>query len=84
MLPGSPTSCIAIHEFILDDTRDGPLFPALFSLNMLLGTASGRSYTEHELTAMLTEAGFGQIAKIPVDTPNDSAILTAVLQKEWV
>ena len=79
-----PGGLIAIHEFILDDTRDGPLFPALFSLNMLLGTASGRSYTEHELTAMLTEAGFGQIAKIPVDTPNDSAILTAVLQKEWV
>ena len=73
-----PGGLIAIHEFLLDDTRDGPLFPALFSLNMLLGTASGRSYTEHELTTMLTEAGFGQIARIPVDTPNDSAILTGV------
>ena len=73
-----PGGLIAVHDFILDDTRDSPLFPTLFSLNMLLGTASGRSYTEYELTAMLMEAGFGQIARIPVDTPNDSAILTGI------
>ena len=32
---------IIIHEFILNNSMDGPLFPALFSLNMLLGTDSG-------------------------------------------
>ncbi|WP_457552529.1 methyltransferase, partial [Desulfobacula sp.] len=29
-----PGSKIFIHEFILNDTMDGPLFPALFSINM--------------------------------------------------
>jgi len=38
-----------VQEFILDDTMDGPLFPALFSLNMLLGTPQGRSYSQKQL-----------------------------------
>lgn len=33
-----PGGLLFIHEFILNDTMDGPEFPALFSLNMLLGT----------------------------------------------
>ena len=35
-----------IHDFILNDTSDSPLFPAIFSLNMLINTDKGRSYTE--------------------------------------
>lgn len=73
-----PGGLLAIHEFILDDARDGPLFPALFSLNMLLGTNSGQSYAESELVDMLKDAGVIQIERIPVDTPNDSAILVGI------
>ncbi len=36
-----PGGLIMIHEFILNDDQAGPLFPALFSLNMLLGTEAG-------------------------------------------
>ena len=73
-----PGGLIAIHEFILDNSMDGPLFPALFSLNMLLGTPSGQAYSEKQLIRMLEEAGVGEIQRIPVDTPNDSAILTGI------
>jgi hypothetical protein len=66
---------IIIHEFILNDTRDGPLFPALFSLNMLLGTEAGRAYSGSELSSMLTKAGVQNIRRIPVQTPNDSGII---------
>ena len=39
-----PGGVFLVHEFILDDAKDGPHYPALFSLNMLLGTPAGRSY----------------------------------------
>jgi len=71
----NPGGFIIIHEFILNNSEDGPVFPAVFSLNMLLGTEQGRAYSEQELSAMMIEAGAGNIRRIPVDTPNDSGIL---------
>ena len=70
-----PKSLIIIHEFILNNSMDGPLFPALFSLNMLLGTESGQSYSERQLTEMLTDAGVKDIRRIPIESPNDSGLL---------
>ena len=73
-----PGGLILVHEFILDDTRDGPLFPALFSLNMLLGTPHGQAYAEKEITGMLEKAGIGQIRRLHAETPNDSDVLAGV------
>ncbi len=70
-----PEGLIIIHEFILNNSMDGPLFPALFSLNMLLGTESGQSYSEQQLTDMLTDAGVKNIRRIPIESPNDSGLL---------
>jgi hypothetical protein len=70
-----PQGTIIIHEFILNNNMDGPLFPALFSLNMLLGTDSGQSYSEQQLTDMLLTAGVKNIRRIPLKSPNDSGLL---------
>ena len=70
-----PGGMIIIHEFILNNSLDGPLFPTLFSLNMLLGTESGQSYSEEQLTVMLAEAGARNIRRIPIQSPNDSGII---------
>jgi SAM-dependent methyltransferase len=70
-----PGGLLAIHEFILNDSGDGPLFPALFALNMLLGTTAGRAYSEGELAAMLKAAGARSCERLPVRTPNDSGII---------
>lgn len=70
-----PQGTIIIHEFILNNTLDGPLFPALFSLNMLLGTDSGQAYSEQQLTEMLRAAGISNIRRIPLNSPNDSGLL---------
>lgn len=70
-----PGGMIIIHEFILNNTMDGPLFPALFSLNMLLGTSSGQAYSENQLTEMLRAAGIKNIRRISVQTPNESSLL---------
>lgn len=74
-----PGGMLIIHEFILNDAMDGPEFPALFSLNMLLGTESGRAYSERELKDMLTKAGVHGIRRIPIKTPNDSGILAGTV-----
>ncbi|ABW68464.1 methyltransferase [Desulfosudis oleivorans] len=72
-----PGGLVAVHELILNDDRTSPLFPALFSLNMLTGTAEGRSYTNRELTLMLKGAGFTDITRLSYAGPTDSGILTA-------
>ncbi|MBP8646417.1 MAG: hypothetical protein KBH99_09885 [Syntrophobacteraceae bacterium] len=74
-----PGGWILVHEFILDNTKDGPLFPALFSLNMLLQTADGQAYSEEEIRVMLSEAGVTQIRRLPFQGPNQSGILAGVV-----
>ncbi len=74
-----PGGIIIVHDFILDNSMDGPLFPTLFSLNMLLGTSSGQSYSEKQITDMLSGAGVKDIQRIPVQSPNDSGIILGVV-----
>ena len=67
---------LLLHDFILDDTGDGPLFPTLFSLNMLLGTPEGRAYTEQEFVEMMNQAGLGNIQRTSYRGPTESGILS--------
>lgn len=73
-----PGGLLLIHDFILDDTKDGPEFAALFSLNMLVGTDRGRSYARAEIVAMLERAGVGDIVHHHCHTPNDSSVIRGV------
>jgi len=74
-----PGAIIIIHEFILNNSMDGPLFPALFSLNMMLGTDSGQAYSEQQLMDMLAAAGAKDIQRLPIQTPNDSSLITGIV-----
>jgi hypothetical protein len=74
----SPGGLIMVHEFVLDDAKDGPLFPALFSLNMLVGTRAGRSYSHGEIVSMLEKAGVLGISQRKCDLPNDSSVIYGV------
>jgi hypothetical protein len=65
-----------VQEFILDDAKDGPPFPALFSLNMLLGTEAGRSYSERELAAMMTAAGLCDVHRLVMELPNGAGVMS--------
>jgi len=69
---------LLVQEFILDDSRTTPLHPALFSLNMLIGTPEGQAYTQGELAAMIRQAGFDQVRRLPIELPNGAGILMAV------
>lgn len=68
---------LIIHEFILDDHGSGPVYPALFALNMLLGTDDGATYTETELRQMLAAAGLGQTERLALPPQSRSGILLA-------
>jgi len=66
---------ILVHDFILDESRTGPMFPALFSLNMLLRTDSGQSYSESELFEMLSSVGIENLQRLPFVGPTESGIV---------
>ncbi|MGA6927038.1 MAG: methyltransferase [Desulfosarcina sp.] len=74
----NPGGTLVVHEFILHDTLDGPLFPALFSLNMLLGTVGGRAYSQGELADMMESAGLTDIRRLDFKGPNDSGLIRGV------
>jgi len=74
-----PGGTLLVQEFILNDAKDGPPFPALFSLNMLLGTVSGQSYSEGELREMMAEAGLTGVSRIPLDLPNGAGVLKGIV-----
>ena len=69
---------LLVQEFILDDTRAAPLHPALFSLNMLIGTPDGQAYAQGELAAMMHRAGLGEVRRLPIELPNGAGILAAI------
>lgn len=77
-----PGGLLLVQEFILDDSRDGPLFPALFSLNMLLGTPAGQAYTEGELFGMLAGAGVAGLHRLPLELPNGAGIIAGHIPGE--
>jgi SAM-dependent methyltransferase len=70
---------ILIHDFILNNSKDGPEFPALFSLNMLLANNGGRSYSQEEIVDMLRAAGVEQIKRHPFQAKNDSSVIYGII-----
>jgi SAM-dependent methyltransferase len=59
----APDGFLLVKDFFLDENRTTPPDASLFSLNMLVGTDSGRSYSWQECEAWLTEAGLKLIRR---------------------
>jgi hypothetical protein len=66
---------LLIQEFILDDDKTAPLFPTLFSLNMLVGTPAGQAYSQSELAAIMSGAGLSNVSRLQLDLPNGAGVL---------
>jgi ubiquinone/menaquinone biosynthesis C-methylase UbiE len=54
---------IIISDFLMTDDRTKPYHGALFSLNMLVGTANGDTYTEKEIREWFESAGLSKIER---------------------
>ena len=64
-----PGGRVVIQDFLLRADKTGPRAGALFSLNMLVNTRGGASYSEDEYTAWLRAAGFGEVRRVPLAGP---------------
>lgn len=60
-----PGGRIIIHEVLYNDEKTGPFPAAAYSMGMLGWSVDGAQYSGHELSAMLTEAGFREVGVKP-------------------
>jgi predicted O-methyltransferase YrrM len=65
----NPGGNIAVSDFMMDESRTQPVFGAIFSLNMLVGTQAGDTFTEKEIKDWMLEAGFTDCKSIQVPGP---------------
>jgi len=65
----APGGRVVVSDFVLDEDGAGPRQAVLFSINMLVGTPSGRSYRESEYAAWLREAGLVDVARVRLPGP---------------
>ena len=54
---------IVVSDFIMNDDRTSPAFGAFFSLNMLVNTGSGDTYTESEIKDWMEQAGMSFVER---------------------
>lgn len=66
---------VVINEIIIDDNRISPLNSAMYSLNMLVNTQEGDSYTETDIWIMLRESWFQSIYRR--DTEFETSLIFA-------
>ncbi len=66
----APNGRLVVQDFILNPDKTGPQHAALFSLNMLVATEAGASYSELEYTAWMKDAGFAEVSRIKLPGPS--------------
>jgi hypothetical protein len=59
----NPGGRIVVSDFIMNDDRTSPAFGAFFSLNMLVNTGSGDTYTESEIKDWMAQAGMSFVER---------------------
>ncbi len=58
---------IVVSDLMLDESKTKPVSAAVFAVNMLVNTQSGRSYTSIEVKELLRSLGFKDIHRLPVE-----------------
>ncbi len=59
----NPKGQLVVSDFIMNEDRTSPAFGALFSLNMLVGTQEGDTFTESEVRSWMEDAHFTRITR---------------------
>ena len=72
----APNGRLVTQDFILNPAKTGPQQAALFSLNMLVATEAGASYSEPEYTEWMRAVGFREITRINLPGPSDLIVGT--------
>ena len=69
-----PGGRVIIQEFLLDETSINPQRAAIFAVNMLVSTESGRAWKERVVRTWMEMAGFVEIERLKVKTDSDLLI----------
>lgn len=72
----APAGQLVVQDFILEPSKTTPRAAALFSLNMLVGTRAGSSYSEPEYTSWMQAAGFTNVHRVRLPGPSGLMIGT--------
>ncbi len=59
----NPGGQVIVQDFIMNEDRTSPTFGALFSLNMLVATEAGDTYTEDEVRSWMKKSGLSRIQR---------------------
>jgi len=71
-----PGGHVVIQDYILNDDGTGYPTATLFSLNMLVGTKNGSSYSEREYVAWLNQTGFTSPHAVKLPGPTGLVVAT--------
>lgn len=72
----APKGQMVVQDFILEPSKTAPRAATLFSLNMLVGTQAGSSYSEPEYEGWLRNAGFNDVRRVRLPGPSGLMIAT--------
>ena len=65
----APKGQMVVQDLILEPNKTAPRAAALFSLNMLVGTRAGSSYSEPEYASWLCGAGLSDVRRVRLPGP---------------
>jgi hypothetical protein len=71
-----PGGMVLIHDYVLDDSRSGPLIPTLLALHLTLVSTHGQVYSGAELHDLLAQTGF-EHGRIEPFLPGHSSLVIA-------
>jgi len=69
---------VVVNEGLVNADGTGPLSAVLFSLNMLVNTGEGQSYSEEELSGLMADAGFADTTTIRLPERVGTALVIGV------
>jgi cyclopropane fatty-acyl-phospholipid synthase-like methyltransferase len=72
---------LVVHEGLIDPDGTSPAQAALFSLNMLVNTEEGRSYSGQEIMAFMRDAGFVPRETRPLPSASGGATSLVIGEK---
>ncbi len=77
-----PGGLVVVRERLLDDEGTSPVGAVLFSLNMLVNTGEGQSYSWKEITDLMSSVGFPQTSVTPLPPAARSSLVIGVKPQE--
>jgi 3-hydroxy-5-methyl-1-naphthoate 3-O-methyltransferase len=74
----APGGLVIIHAMFINETEDGPFWPALHNMLMRLVSLEGRAYSESQTRSLLQEAGYEHVEVHPGPMLSAGSCVTAV------